>query len=184
MDDFPARGADERPLAVILMGVSGSGKTVVGEALAARLGVPFLDGDGFHPASNVAKMSSGIPLTDADRWPWLDAIGGGIAGTPGGVVVACSALRRVYRERLEAAAPSRRVVFVLLDGSREILEGRLSHRKGHFMPKSLLDSQLATLERPGADEPAFRVDVTPPVDAVVDAILAQLRTRWIAAGRG
>ena len=158
------------------MGVSGSGKSVVGEMLAARLGLPFRDGDGFHPEANVRKMSSGIPLVDEDRWPWLDAIGAAIrdAGrNGGGIVVACSALRRIYRDRLNAAA-GRRILFVHLAATRDLLEARLGGRKGHFMPKSLLDSQLATLEPPGADEFAISVDVHPPVEEVVEAIVVGL----------
>src|SRR5258708_3282081 len=138
------------PFAIVMMGVSGSGKTTVGAALAARLGVGFRDADEFHPAANVAKMSAGTPLTDEDRWPWLDAIGAALAeaGREGrGIVVGCSALKRIYRDRLRAAA-HRPIVFVHLTGSRETLETRMLTRKGHFMPASLLASQLATLEPP------------------------------------
>ena len=134
--------SDRRAPAIVLMGVAGSGKTSVGEALSARLAMPFRDGDEFHPRANVEKMSSGVPLTDEDRWPWLDAIGAAIgAAGDDGIIVACSALRRIYRRRLVAAA-GRPIVFVHLDGPRALLERRLGGRKGHFMPKSLLDSQL------------------------------------------
>ena len=158
------------------MGVAGSGKTVVGEALAERLGWPLLEADDFHPQANVNKMASGQPLDDDDRWPWLDGIGAAIRRADGGVIATCSALRRVYRERLAAAA-DRRLVFVFLDGTRETLAQRIGGRKGHFMPPSLLDSQLATLEPPAADEPAIRVSVEPPVDTVVETTMRGLRER-------
>jgi gluconokinase len=160
--------------AIIVMGVAGSGKTSVGERLAAHLGYPFRDADEFHPAANIAKMSAGVPLTDADRWPWLDAIGAAIhdAGAAG-IVIACSALKRVYRERITARA-GRPVTFVFLDGSLATLRERIGHRRGHFMPPSLLDSQLATLERPSPDEDAIRVSIEPPLDEVVAAVTAAL----------
>jgi gluconokinase len=162
--------------AIVMMGVSGSGKTTVGEALAKRLGVPFRDADEFHPRSNVEKMSAGVPLTDEDRWPWLDAIGAAIHDTPAedGIVVSSSALKRVYRDRIVAAA-GRPVVFVHLDGPKAVLAERLKGRKGHFFPPSLLDSQLATLEPLGADEPAIRVSIELPVDRQVDEIMQRLR---------
>jgi len=162
--------------AIVMIGVSGSGKTTVGEALAARLGLPFRDADEFHPRSNVEKMSAGIPLTDEDRWPWLDAIGSAIHDTPAdqGIVVSCSALKRVYRERIEKKS-GRPVTFVFLDGSKSVLAERLKGRKGHFFPASLLDSQLATLEPPGADEPAIRVSIAPPVEEQVSEIMERLR---------
>src|SRR6185503_420658 len=150
--------------AIVMMGVSGSGKTTVGEALARRLGVPFRDADEFHPKSNVEKMSAGIPLTDADRWPWLDAIASAIRETPrgAGIVVSCSALKRVYRDRIFPSAV-RPIAFVHLDGPKAALAERLKGRKGHFFPPSLLDSQLATLEPLTADEPAMRVSIELPV---------------------
>jgi len=165
--------------AIVIMGVAGSGKTTVGERLAARLGFPFRDADEFHPAANVTKMSAGIPLEDADRWPWLDAIGAAIrdAGT-NGIVVACSALKRIYRERIIGAA-GRPVNFVFLDGPLATLRERIGGRRGHFMPPSLLASQLATLERPAADERVVTVSIEPPIDAVVDAALVGL-TRMAA----
>jgi gluconokinase len=173
-----ARSPSQPPPAIIAMGVSGSGKTVIGEALAERLGLRMLEGDTFHPAANVKKMSAGIPLTDADRWPWLDAIGAAIRDAPDGVIVACSALRRVYRERLAAAAV-RPLLYLFLEASRETLAARLANRKGHFMPASLLDSQLATLEPPGPNEPVIRISVEPPIDAVVEAVLAALARHGI-----
>ncbi|HZP19081.1 MAG TPA: gluconokinase [Bauldia sp.] len=159
--------------AIVLMGVAGSGKTVTGEALAKRLGFRFLDGDYLHPRANVAKMASGVPLTDDDRWPWLDAIGHAIAAEENGVVVACSALKRAYRERLTAAA-GKPLAFILLDGSEATLAERLGRRKGHFMPPSLLKSQLATLERPGTGERAAIVSVETSVAEVVEAAVAAL----------
>jgi gluconokinase len=158
---------------VVVMGVSGSGKSTVGAALADALGIPFVDGDALHPAANVAKMAAGIPLDDADRAPWLDAIGALLARGP--VVVACSALKRAYRDRLRAAAPS--LVLVFLDGSRELLADRMAARPGHFMPPALLDSQLATLERPALDEHALTADVAEPVPGIVASLVASLAER-------
>ena len=155
---------------LVVMGVSGSGKTSVGIALAAALGVPFRDADDLHPAANVAKMAAGIALTDDDRMPWLALVGAELAAASEGLVIACSALRRVYREAILAAAPSTR--FVFLDGSRGLLESRMQHRHGHFMPASLLDSQLATLEPLAEDEPGVRI----PLDEhrTVSSIVALL----------
>lgn len=168
--------------AIVIMGVAGSGKTSVGERIAARLGLPFRDADEFHPEANVAKMSAGIPLEDADRWPWLDAIGAAIHDARGrGIVVACSALKRVYRERIRAAA-GYPVQFVFLDGDLATLRQRIGGRRGHFMPPSLLDSQLATLERPGPDEHAVTVAIEPPLDAVVEEALAGLSGTVAAPG--
>jgi gluconokinase len=151
---------------VVVMGVSGSGKSTVGEALAVALGLPFADADTLHPAANVAKMAAGTPLTDDDRWPWLDLVGAQLAGGP--VVVACSALRRSYRDRLRLAAPDLAVVY--LHGSRELLAERMAGRR-HFMPVALLDSQLATLEPPTADEHAVTVDVAlTPAEIVATAV--------------
>jgi len=157
------------------MGVSGSGKTTVGEALARRLGIPFRDADEFHPKSNVEKMSAGIPLTDADRWPGLDAIASAIRETPRGegLIVSCSALKRVYRDRIFLSAV-RPIMFVHLHGPKGVLAERLKGRKGHFFPPSLLDSQLATLEPLGDDEPGFRVSIELPVEEQVDAIIEHL----------
>lgn len=156
---------------VVVMGVSGSGKTTVGIALAAALSVPFRDGDDLHPAANVAKMAAGIALTDDDRMPWLALVGAELAVAPGGLVIACSALKKVYRRAILAAAPSGR--FLFLDGSRALLESRMQLRQGHFMPASLLDSQLATLEPLAADEPGVRVslDEHPTVASIVAALM-------------
>ena len=169
-----ARGKGGVGAAIVIMGVAGSGKTVVGSALAARLGVPFGDADEFHPAANVAKMSSGIPLDDDDRRPWLDAIGAAIRDTTGGIVVACSALKRIYRRRILAVA-GRPVRFVHLDGDRATLASRLGARTGHFMPASLLDSQLATLEEPTSEAGVCTIDVEATPDAIVAAAVAWLK---------
>lgn len=160
---------------VVLMGVCGSGKTEIGRRVAARLGCDFLDGDDFHPPANVEKMRAGAALTDADRWPWLDRlaaeIGGRLEGGTG-AVVACSALARRYRDRLGLARPG--IVLVHLAGDRDLLAGRLAARRGHFMPPSLLDSQLATLERPAADERAVTIDVAALPDAIAERIATQV----------
>jgi len=155
---------------VVVMGVSGSGKTTVGAALADALGLRFVDGDALHPAANVAKMAAGIPLDDADRAPWLDAIGAVLAAGP--VVVACSALKRAYRDRLRAAAPGLQLVF--LDGDPALLASRMTARPGHFMPASLLDSQLATLERPESDEHALTADIARPAGEIVTALAERM----------
>lgn len=161
------------PLQLVVMGVSGSGKSTVGAALAAHLGLPFSDADALHPAANVAKMAAGEPLTDDDRWPWLAAVGMAVAAASNtGIVMACSALKRSYREAIQAEAPG--VRFVELDASRAVLEDRLAHRVGHFMPASLLDSQLDTLEPLQADEPGFRVNVAQPLGAVLADVQAAL----------
>lgn len=150
---------------IVVMGVSGSGKSTVGAALAARLGVEFEDGDDLHPAANIAKMSAGTPLTDEDRWPWLDAVGDWLAARPAGVI-ACSALRRAYRDRIRAHAPAAYVVH--LAGAQETIAARQAARRGHFMPPSLLASQFATLEPLAADEAGVTLDVALSVDALVD----------------
>ncbi|MGW5097775.1 gluconokinase [Streptomyces nodosus] len=147
------------PHVVVVMGVSGTGKTTIGALLAARLGVPYAEGDDFHPPANIAKMSAGIPLDDEDRQPWLDAIGAWAHERAGhGGVVSSSALKRAYRDRLRAAAPG--VVFVHLTGDRSLIEERLAHRQGHFMPTTLLDSQFAALQPLKADERGVAVDVS------------------------
>ena len=146
-------GPSRSRLAVVVMGVSGCGKSTVAAGIADRLGLHFIDGDTLHPEANVARMRAGIPLEDADRWPWLDRIGACLADAdrwPQGLAVACSALRRIYRDRLRAAAPG--VRFVFLDGAPEVIAARMAQRSGHYMPAALLSSQLQTLERPGPDE--------------------------------
>ena len=164
------------PCALIVMGVSGAGKTTIAEALARRLGWRCEDGDKFHPASNVAKMSAGQPLTDEDRWPWLKAIADEIdrlCGKQQRAVIACSALRRAYREVLVHGRGDVRIVF--LDGSQELIAARLAARKGHFMPPGLLDSQFRTLERPTPDEGAVTVPIDATVERIVDNIVSQLK---------
>lgn len=164
------------PNALIVMGVSGAGKSTIAEALAERLGWRCEDGDRFHPESNVAKMSAGQPLTDDDRWPWLKAIADEIdrlCGKQQHAVVACSALRRAYRDVLVHGRSGIRIVF--LDGTRELIAARLAARKDHFMPAGLLDSQFMTLERPAPDEGAVTVSIDATVDAIVDDILRQLK---------
>jgi gluconokinase len=166
--------ARDLPTAIVVMGVSGSGKSTVGALLARHLGWDFKDGDAFHPPANVEKMRSGAPLTDADRWPWLDAIAAHVAkleADGGHVVVACSALKRVYRDRLTKGG---RVLFVHLAGSFELIDARMKARKNHFMPPSLLESQFATLEPPGPDEPAISVPIDAEPAAIVAAVLARI----------
>jgi gluconokinase len=160
--------ASEKPV-IVVMGVAGSGKTTIASGLAERLGVPFVEGDSLHPAANVKKMASGIPLTDEDRWPWLEAIGERMEverATGHGVVVSCSALKHSYRDRLRRCVDGP-VHFILLDGSRELITTRMKKRKGHFMPPALLDSQFATLERPTADERATVLDISHTVPSLV-----------------
>ena len=160
--------------AVVVMGVTSCGKTTVGEALAKELNAAFfIEGDKLHPESNIAKMSAGIALTDEDRWPWLIRVGMALAGHEC-KIASCSALKRVYRERIAQAA-GRPVAFVFLDGSRELLMKRIAERKGHFMPPSLLDSQLKTLEPPQPDEWALRLDIAQPVAELVVQAAAWLQ---------
>ena len=155
---------------LIIMGVSGCGKSTVGERLAQRLGVPFLEGDALHPPHNVALMAAGTPLTDADRADWLDAIAGRLSGLrfDEGMVVSCSALKRVYRDRLRVAASD--LQFVHLHGDHALLATRLAQRQGHYMPPALLISQLETLEIPSADESVFSLDIAEPADSLVTQI--------------
>lgn len=147
------------------MGVSGSGKSTVGAALARRLRVPFADADDLHPEANVAKMSRGEPLDDHDRHPWLDVVGTWLAEHPDGGVMSCSALKRSYRDQLRRHAPD--VEFLLLTGDPDLIAQRQADRPGHFMPASLLTSQLATLEPLQPDEGGVVLDVAPGVDAIV-----------------
>ena len=168
--------AEPPPCALVLMGVSGSGKSTIAEALAECIGWRCEDGDKFHPASNVAKMSAGQPLTDEDRWPWLKAIADEIdrlCGKDQPTVFACSALKRAYREVLVHGRNDVRIVF--LEGSQALIAKRLAARKGHFMPADLLDSQFRTLEPPAPDEGAVTVSIDGPVNAIVDEIIGKLK---------
>ncbi|GAA1763157.1 gluconokinase [Kocuria aegyptia] len=159
---------------VVVMGVSGSGKTTVGALVAHGAGVPFLDADSLHPLANVRKMASGTPLEDADRRPWLDTVGERLReadrdGT--GLVLACSALRRRYRDHIRRAAPG--TAFLHLHGTPDVLASRLEGRSEHFMPAALLASQLGTLEPLGPDEPGYALDIDQPVeDMVAEAVVA------------
>jgi gluconokinase len=166
---------NKSPCALIVMGVSGSGKSTIASALAARLGWMCEDGDRFHPASNVAKMRAGHPLTDEDRWPWLQAIADEIdraCRTGEHVVVACSALKRAYRDLLVHGRADVRIVF--LKGAQALIAERLARRKGHFMPPGLLDSQFKTLQPPQEDERAVTVSIDAPIDTIVEGIVRQL----------
>jgi gluconokinase len=158
------------------MGVSGSGKSTIAERLAARLGWRFEDGDGFHPPANVAKMSAGQPLTDEDRWPWLQSIADEIdrlSAAGQRAVVACSALKRAYRNILVHGRDDIRIVF--LNGTQDLIADRLAGRKGHFMPPGLLASQFRTLQPPQPDERPITVSIDAPVEAIVDDIVRQLK---------
>ncbi|OBH07855.1 gluconate kinase [Mycobacterium sp. E2699] len=155
---------------VVVMGVSGSGKSTVGAALARRLRVPFVDADALHPPANIAKMTAGEPLDDEDRRPWLDRVGAWLAGHRDGGVVSCSALKRAYRDQLRAHCPD--VEFLHLDGSPELIGCRLAARRGHFMPAALLRSQFDALEPLDPDEAGSTADAGRAVDAVVDAFVA------------
>jgi gluconokinase len=174
---------EEIPCALVVMGVSGSGKSTIADKLAERLGWAFEDGDRFHPASNVAKMRAGHPLTDEDRWPWLKAIADEIdrvckAGER--VVIACSALKHAYRTILVRGRSDVRIVF--LKGTQELIADRLAKRKGHFMPPGLLDSQFQTLEPPAPGEHPVTVSIDASVETIVEDIVRQLKLN--PAGRG
>jgi carbohydrate kinase (thermoresistant glucokinase family) len=165
-----------QPLRLIVMGVSGCGKSTMATALGERLGLEVVDGDDLHLPESVAKMRSGIALDDADRWPWLDRIGAYLSQHhPQGRVVACSALKRAYRDRIrEQAGP---VCFVFLNGSFELIEARLHQRVGHYMQAGLLTSQFQTLEIPQSDETdVITLAITQPVDDLVRQVLAALQT--------
>jgi carbohydrate kinase (thermoresistant glucokinase family) len=163
---------------VVMMGVSGSGKTTIATKCAERLGWQVLEGDKLHPPANIAKMKAGTPLNDDDRWPWLRAIAAAIDGWRAkGVsgVVACSALKHAYRDILIGSRPD--VILVYLQGSHDLIAARMAARRGHFMPPGLLDSQFATLEEPGEAERPIVVSVAPAPDAIVDDVIEKLRQR-------
>jgi gluconokinase len=155
---------------IVVMGVSGSGKSVVGAALAQRLGVPFADADDFHPPANIAKMTAGHPLDDDDRYPWLEAIGEWLPEHEHGGVMSCSALKRKYRDQLRRHCPA--VEFLHLSGSPEVIGARQATRPGHFMPASLMASQFATLEPLQPDERGVTIDVDQDIDSIVASYLA------------
>ena len=167
--------AIETPCALVVMGVSGSGKSTIAEHLAARLGWRYVDGDLFHPPANVAKMSAGHPLTDEDRWPWLQAIADEIdrlAAAGSRAVVACSALKRTYRDILVHGREDVRIVY--LDGTQDLIAKRLAARKGHFMPPGLLDSQFRTLEPPQPSERPVTISIDAAVEDIINDIVRQL----------
>lgn len=165
-------GAARKRVAVLVMGVCGVGKSLVGAALAHHLGARFLEGDAFHPPANVERMRAGVALTDADRAPWLQRLAGELADA-GDAVLACSALKRRYREVLRARVPTLRVIH--LHGDPALLRARVATRADHYMPASLLDSQLADLEPPAHDEPHLSLDVAAASADVVRAALAWVR---------
>ena len=159
-------------MVIIIMGISGSGKTTVGKLLASRLELPFYDGDDFHPEANIQKMAAGKPLNDNDRWPWLEKLGDKIRewNKEGGAVLSCSALKESYRQKL-ATIPETDLKWVLLHGSRETIKRRMEQRRQHFFDASLLDSQLEALEKP---EYGIHVDIINSPEAIVEEILEKL----------
>lgn len=164
------------PTILVVMGVAGAGKSTLARAIADRLKIPYLEADDLHPPANVAKMSSGQPLTDADRWPWLDAVAAWIdarARAGEAAVVACSALKRRYRERLAREHPS--VRFAYVTGSPELVTARMKARRDHYFPVSLIASQFDALEPPEPDENAISVNMELPLSAQVERVLAELR---------
>jgi gluconokinase len=171
-------------ISLVLMGTAGSGKTEVGTALARALGARFIEGDRFHPPVNVTKMAAGDPLTDEDRWPWLRALANELARARAGgeaVVLSCSALRRAYRDVLRTGDATLQLVHLSADSA--LLQRRMEGRSGHFMPASLLASQLATLESPSPDERAWTVDVAPSVSVIVATLLDRVQQAKAEEGR-
>ena len=176
MSTAPSQPRSEPARIIIVMGVSSSGKSSVGKALGRRLHVPFLDGDGYHPPANKEKMRLSIPLTDEDRWPWLEALAHAVrdaAKTKGSAVGACSALKRAYREYLTETA-GEPILFVFLDGSKDVIARRIASRAHEFMPASLLDSQFATLEVPAPDENVLKMSILDPVETIANKVAREL----------
>lgn len=176
MSTAPSPPPSEPARIIVVMGVSSSGKTAVGKALARLLHAPFLDGDGYHPPANKEKMRAGIPLTDADRWPWLEALGLALrdaARSKGVAVGACSALRRSYRDLLRKTVQEP-LLFVHLHGEKAVIAERMARRSHEYMPASLLDSQFSTLEIPDADEQVMTISVLEPVESTADRIARSL----------
>ena len=162
------------PRLFIIMGVSGCGKSTIAEGIARSVNGTYLDGDDFHPPSNIEKMSNGIPLTDEDRFPWLKIVAHELSNPKGPVVIACSALKRVYRDIIQKHSQEP-VLFVYLDGSIELISARMAARPDHFMPTSLLESQFATLERPASDELTISVDIDQTPDRIINDAVAQIK---------
>lgn len=178
MDERVASGGPEHqyvPTRIVLMGVSGSGKSSIGKILAPLIDGTYSDGDGFHPQQNIDKMVGGTPLTDEDRWPWLKQVGEALASAEKRLVIGCSALKRLYRDSIREVAGNA-VVFVHLSGSRQLLASRMSLRKGHFMPESLLDSQFADLQPPEKEEVSITVDVEPSVEEIAHSIAERVHS--------
>lgn len=159
---------------IVLMGVSGSGKSSFGAELSRLTRLRYLDGDDLHPPGNVEKMRAGQALTDDDRWPWLDLCGQALRDAPKGLIIGCSALRRVHRDRLRAESGQEGLAFVHLTGPERLLQARMEARSGHYMPARLLESQLNTLELPDADENAVTVNISQPVGAIASDIVAAM----------
>lgn len=178
MNDRPQQPGPHARNAAVVMGVAGCGKSVIGSQLAARLGWRFIEGDRLHPPDNIARMSDGLPLNDEMRRGWLDRIGEEIAACVAGgegAVAACSALKRVYRDRLRSRAPG--IVCIHPEIDAETARRRVALRSGHFMPASLVDSQFADLQPPEADEAAIRLDGSKPVEELVEEAMAAMRER-------
>jgi gluconokinase len=177
-----ARTVSDRGPRIVVMGVTGSGKTTIGSALAARLGLPYADADEFHPDANVTKMRTGHPLDDQDRLPWLRTVGHWLGTHPDGGVVSCSALRRSYRDLLRGSAPD--AVFLHLAGDAGVVTSRVAARNGHFMPASLVGSQLDLLEPLHPDEAGLVADLARPVDDLVDELSDRFGAPAVAAVSG